>query len=140
MSKQLGKKKQSSESVTPKEVRQFLLAEFEAGKQAIGELSDEELLEAIAGGGLCCSRLPRTHSAPKLPQLPPAAEFLVETPRGGLLRTSSGNRLLLAVPRPFSEHSLPAGAPPISGHSSPAGASPVSESSWASARSSLSRD
>jgi hypothetical protein len=117
MSKQLGNEKQQSEVLTP-----------EVGKQAIAELRDEGLLEAITGDGSCCGRLSRTRSAPDLTlDLPPAREALVRTPRGGLMRTLSG-RLMLAVPRPLSEHS------------SPAGASPVSEHSWASAMSSLSLD
>jgi hypothetical protein len=37
------------QNMTPDDVRQQLLAEIEAGKQAITELSDEDL-EAVAGG------------------------------------------------------------------------------------------
>jgi hypothetical protein len=50
MSNQSENENQQSETVTPEEVRQYLLAEIEAGKQAITELSDEQL-EEVAGGG-----------------------------------------------------------------------------------------
>jgi hypothetical protein len=38
------------QSMTAEEVRQYILAELEAGKKAIAELSDEQL-EEVAGGG-----------------------------------------------------------------------------------------
>ena len=49
MSNQAENEKQQPETVAPEEVRQFILAEIEASKQAIAELSDEEL-EEVAGG------------------------------------------------------------------------------------------
>jgi hypothetical protein len=49
MSNQPEYENQQSETVTPEEVRQFLLAEIEANKQAIAELSDEQI-EEVAGG------------------------------------------------------------------------------------------
>ena len=51
MSNQPENEHQQYETVTPEEVRQSLLAELEAGKQAIDELSDEQL-EEVAGGSL----------------------------------------------------------------------------------------
>src|SRR5579884_971027 len=48
MSEQLDQTEQSA--MTPQELRQHMLEELEASKQAIEELSDEEL-EAVAGGG-----------------------------------------------------------------------------------------
>jgi bacteriocin-like protein len=50
MSNQPRREIQPPETVTPQEVRQFLLADLEAYKQAITELNDEEL-EEITGGG-----------------------------------------------------------------------------------------
>jgi hypothetical protein len=49
MSNQPEHENQQPETVTPEEVRQSLLAEIEAGKQAITELSDDQL-EEVAGG------------------------------------------------------------------------------------------
>jgi hypothetical protein len=43
--------------VTPEEVRQSLIAEIEATKQAIAELSDEELEEATGGFSLPGGRM-----------------------------------------------------------------------------------
>ena len=40
---------ENQQTIAPEEVRQSLLAELEEGKQAIAELSDEDL-EEIAGG------------------------------------------------------------------------------------------
>ena len=40
---------ENQQTIAPEEVRQSLLAELEEGKQAIAELSDEEL-EEVAGG------------------------------------------------------------------------------------------
>ena len=49
MSNQPEHENQQPKSVTPEEVRQSILAELEASKQAITELSDEQL-EEVAGG------------------------------------------------------------------------------------------
>jgi hypothetical protein len=49
MSNQPENENQQSQTVTPQELREFLLAELEASKQAIAELSDEQM-EIIAGG------------------------------------------------------------------------------------------
>ena len=46
---------QQPETVTPEEVRQAILAELEATRQAITELSDEEI-ETITGAGPAQSR------------------------------------------------------------------------------------
>ncbi len=51
MSNQPENEKQQVETIAPEEVRQFLLAELEASKQALVELSNEQLGE-IAGGYL----------------------------------------------------------------------------------------
>ena len=40
---------ENQQTPTPEEVRQYILAELEASKQTIAELSDEEL-EEVAGG------------------------------------------------------------------------------------------
>ena len=50
MSNQPENTNQQPETVTPEEVRQSLLAELQASKQVIAELSDEQL-ETIAGAG-----------------------------------------------------------------------------------------
>lgn len=42
-------KMQQPESLTPEELRQFLLAELEAGKQVIEALNDEQLEEVVGG-------------------------------------------------------------------------------------------
>src|SRR5689334_5935587 len=42
--------------MTPQDARQFLLAELDASKQVIAELSNEQL-EAIVGGGFWCKAL-----------------------------------------------------------------------------------
>ena len=52
MSDQLENEKSQPKTMTPQELRESLLTELEAGKQALAELSDEEVLEAITGGGL----------------------------------------------------------------------------------------
>src|SRR5690349_10012800 len=49
MSNQAEHEQPQPETVTPEEVRQFILTEIEASKQAIAELSNEEL-EVITGG------------------------------------------------------------------------------------------
>ena len=49
MSNQAENEKQQPETVAPEVVRQFILAEIEASKPVIAELSDEEL-EEVAGG------------------------------------------------------------------------------------------
>jgi hypothetical protein len=51
MSNQPENENQQSQTVTPQELREFLLAELEASKQAIAELSDEQM-EIITGGAL----------------------------------------------------------------------------------------
>ena len=51
MSNQPELENQQFETLTPEEVRQALLAEIEATRQAIAELSDEQI-EEITGGGL----------------------------------------------------------------------------------------
>lgn len=51
MSNQPEQENQQPETVTPQEIREAILADLEASKQAIAELSDEEL-EQITGGGL----------------------------------------------------------------------------------------
>jgi hypothetical protein len=43
-------KMQQPESLTPEELRQFLLAELEASKQTIEALNDEQLEEVVGGG------------------------------------------------------------------------------------------
>lgn len=45
---------ENQQTVTPEEVREYLLAELEASKQTIAELSDEQL-EEVAGGGISLS-------------------------------------------------------------------------------------
>src|SRR5689334_20753623 len=47
----MSKQPEQENQQTPQEMRQALLAELEAGEQAIAELSDEQL-EEVAGGGL----------------------------------------------------------------------------------------
>ncbi len=42
---------ENQQTATPQEMRQALLAELEAGEQAIAELSDEQLEEVAGGGG-----------------------------------------------------------------------------------------
>ena len=51
MSDQPENEKQQSATVTSQELREVLLAELDASKQVIAELSEEQL-EEIAGGGL----------------------------------------------------------------------------------------
>jgi hypothetical protein len=51
MSNQPENEMQQSETITPQELREALLSELEASKQAIAELSDEQL-EEIAGGAI----------------------------------------------------------------------------------------
>jgi hypothetical protein len=51
MSNQPEHDNQQPETITSEEMRQSILAELEASKQEIAELSDEQLVE-IAGGGL----------------------------------------------------------------------------------------
>ena len=51
MSNQPENENQQIQTVTPQELREFLLAELEATKQAIAELSDEQM-EIITGGAL----------------------------------------------------------------------------------------
>jgi len=51
MSNQPEQENQQPETVTPQEIREAILADLEASKQAIAELSDKEL-EQITGGGL----------------------------------------------------------------------------------------
>jgi hypothetical protein len=48
---------EQTEIMTPEEVRQYVLAEIDATKQAIAELSEEEL-EEVAGGAFAFSSLP----------------------------------------------------------------------------------
>src|SRR5690242_18428206 len=55
MSNQADHENQQVETLTPEEVRQYLLAELEASQQVLAELSDEELTQ-IVGAGLCCSK------------------------------------------------------------------------------------
>ena len=64
MSDQLKNEISQPKMMTPQELRESLLTELEAGKQALTELSDEEVLEAITGGGLS-----RSFSAPSLGQI-----------------------------------------------------------------------
>ena len=49
MSDQIENEMQQTQTVTPEEVRQQLMAEIEATRQTITELNDEEL-EEVAGG------------------------------------------------------------------------------------------
>jgi hypothetical protein len=51
MSNQPENEMQQSETITPQELREALLSELEASKQAIAELNDEQL-EEIAGGAI----------------------------------------------------------------------------------------
>ena len=51
MSNQPEHDNQQPEILTPEEVRQFILAELEASKQEIAELSDEQLTEIAGAGG-----------------------------------------------------------------------------------------
>ncbi len=48
MSDQIENKNEPSRTVTPQEMREYLLAEIEASKQVLTELSDEQL-EEVAG-------------------------------------------------------------------------------------------
>ena len=43
---------ENQQTVTPEEVRQYMLAELDASKETIAELSDEELEEVAGGIGL----------------------------------------------------------------------------------------
>jgi hypothetical protein len=61
MSNQPEYENQQPETVTLEEVRQSILAEIEASKQAITELSDEQL-EEVAGGGFFGGSFGRSHS------------------------------------------------------------------------------
>ena len=51
---------QQTEIVTPEEVRQSLLAEIDATRQAIAELSDEELADVTGGGKMSPASLRAT--------------------------------------------------------------------------------
>jgi bacterioferritin-associated ferredoxin len=50
MSKQTDQEQQPSEILTSEELRQSILAELEASKQDLLEVSDEQLMEAVTGG------------------------------------------------------------------------------------------
>jgi hypothetical protein len=71
------------QTLTPEEVRQYMLAEIEATTRAVTELSNEEL-EAIRGGGGvlgkcagCGNPLEQTYSAPSSPRTaPPRSSWL----------------------------------------------------------------
>ena len=68
MSNQEENENQQTEIMTPEEVRQSLLAEIDATRQAIAELSDEELAD-VSGAGLSTAALRTTfnwlHPKPK---------------------------------------------------------------------------
>src|SRR5689334_17575806 len=51
MSNQPENENQQAETITTEELREFLLTEIEASKQAIAELSDEQLEEVAGGAG-----------------------------------------------------------------------------------------
>lgn len=63
MSNQPEHNNQQSETLTTEEVRQALLAELEASKRTIDELSDHQL-EAIIGAGGCVSCMSTTYILP----------------------------------------------------------------------------
>jgi hypothetical protein len=59
---------------------------------------NEEGLEAITGGGACCSR-PNTDVSPPSPPSPPKI-LLVRNPSGSLMRSPEGNPIA-AIPTPL---------------------------------------
>ena len=67
MSDHLENEIQPSETMTPLELRESLLAELETASQAIAELSNEELEEVVGGGLNCFSCKPDTISPPASP-------------------------------------------------------------------------
>ncbi len=51
MSNQPENENQQTETITAEEMREYMLAEIEASKQAVAELSDEQLEEIVGGAG-----------------------------------------------------------------------------------------
>jgi hypothetical protein len=89
---QESKEQQPSETLTAEEIIQPVLV----------ELSEEELLEVVTGGGGGFSR-PQPESQG---HLPPLHGVLVSNKNGDLLKSSQGN-LIVAIPRSLSEPPLP---------------------------------
>ena len=84
---------ENQQSLTPEEVRQSLLAEIDATKQAIAELSNEQLEEVVGGGilktiGQCfsCSKPQKTlsSSSPSFRE-PSFREYVQPDKHGGAL-------------------------------------------------------
>lgn len=90
------KEQQLSETLTTEELPQSIIV----------ELSEEEQLEAVTGGG-------GAFSQPSQPE--PLKGVLVRLPSGKLMKAPNGN-LLVAIPRSLSEPPLP--RPPSPGSSS----------------------
>ena len=68
MSDHLENEMQPSETVTPQELRESLLAELETARQAIAELNNEQLEEVVGGGLNCFNCKPSTISPPESPR------------------------------------------------------------------------
>jgi hypothetical protein len=68
MSDYLENEMQPSETVNPQELRESLLAELETARQAIAELSNEQLEEVVGGGLNCFNCKPETISPPESPR------------------------------------------------------------------------
>jgi hypothetical protein len=97
MPDQLENEMSQPKTMTPQELRESLLTELEAGKQALTELSDEEVLEAITGGGLS-----RSFSAPSLGANNPQLYHLLSAPSS----RSEGNSPLASSPSSSPMHSV----------------------------------
>ncbi len=117
MPDQLENEMSQPKMMTPQELRESLLTELEAGKQALTELSDEEVLEAITGGGLS-----RSSSLPSLGANNSQLYHLLSAPSS----RSEGNSPLASSPSSSPIHSVHSISSWPSWPSSPSGkASPV---------------
>ena len=83
---------ENQQNLTPEEVRQSLLAEIDATKQAIAELSNEQLEEVVGGGilktiGQCfsCSRPQTLSSSSSSFREPSFREYVQPDKHGGAL-------------------------------------------------------